>query len=136
MPLSPAHSLRRPARVFLAGLVAAAMLTAGCAEKLAKGTEVGAKEKTHWYLATVLSHDGDEVKVRYYDQTEATLPRNEVKKPLTQKELKEGADVLAIWKTGQFYPGTVKQVTKSGALIRWHDGSPVSEAAFGKIIAP
>lgn len=133
MPRSLAASLPRAA---LAGLMATALLITGCAEKLAKGTEVGAKEKTHWYLATVVSHDGDQVKVRYYDQTEATLPRNEVKLPLQPKEVKEGADVLAVWKTGQFFPGSVKQVTKTGALIRWHDGSPVSEATFGKIIAP
>lgn len=133
---SPALSARRPAQALFAGLVATALLLSGCGEKLAKGTEVGAKEKTRWYLATVVEHSGDEVKVRYYDQTEATLPRAEVKLALAPKEVKEGAEVMAVWKTGIFYAGTVKEVTKNGALIRWHDGSPVSEASFGKIIAP
>ena len=123
-------------RAFAAALLASSVLLAGCGEKLAKGTSVAAKEKTHYYLASVLEHSGDQVKVRYYDQTEATLPRAEVKLPLAAKEVKEGADVLAVWKTGQFYAGTVKGVTKTGALIRWHDGSPPSEAEFGKIVAP
>lgn len=125
-----------PVRILATALVASALFLAGCAEKLAKGTEIAAKEKTTWYAATVVEHSGDEVKVRYYDQTEATLPRAEVKLPLAQKEIKEGQDVMAVWKTGKFYMGTVKEVTKTGALIRWHDGSPASEAAFGKIVAP
>jgi hypothetical protein len=126
----------RPLQALALALTASALLLAGCGEKLAKGTTVAAKEKTSWYLATVVSQDGDDVKVRYYDQTEATLPRSEVKLPLAKKEIKDGADVMAVWKTGRFYMGTVKSVTKTGALIRWHDGSPPSESEFGKIVAP
>jgi hypothetical protein len=117
-------------------LLASTLLLAGCAGKLAKGTTVAAKEKTSWYQASVVEQDGDQVKVRFYDQTEAVLPRSEVKLPLTAKEVKEGKDVMAVWKTGKFYAGTVKAVTKSGAVIRWQDGSPASEAAFGNIVAP
>lgn len=123
-------------RPLFAGLLAAALLLGGCGEKLAKGTEVAAKEKTAWYVATVVEHSGDQVKVRFYDQTEASLPRTEVKLPLAAKAVKEGDDVLAVWKANQYYPGVVKSVTKSGAVIRWQDGSPASEAAIGKIVAP
>jgi len=120
----------------LAPLLAAALVLAGCGEKLAKGTEVAAKEKTAYYVASVVEQSGDQVMVRYYDQTEASLPRAEVKLPLAPKEIKEGDTVLAVWKANQYYAGTVTSLTKAGAIVRWHDGSPPSEAAFGKIVKP
>lgn len=123
-------------RALVSLVLVTGLALAGCSHQIAKGTAVAAKQKTHWYLATVTDHEGENLKVRFYDQEEMTLPPQEVKLPLAAKEVKEGADVLAVWKTGQFYPGTVKAVTKTGALIRWHDGSPPSEAEFGKIIAP
>ncbi len=101
--------------------------------KTAYPMSVCAKSGTTWYEAQVLSENNGTYHVKYYDNMEADLMETEIKKPLSKSDLKPNDRVLAVWRKGIYYEGTVSEISLSGATVVWDDGSTPSLVPFSKI---
>lgn len=88
------------------------------------------------YLATVQTVDGDQVTVKYADDSSTkTIPASDIK-PIIVKTWTVGDKVLAVWTSGRFYSGTVIEASGGNYKIQWDDGSQPSDVVADKIVAP
>lgn len=100
-----------------------------------EGMTIAAKwSDNNYYLAVISKIENDIVNVNYTDGTEGSVTKSDLKVIPTTLNLNIGDKVLAVWAGSRFYPGTVEQVTTTGALVKWDDGSAPSEVLFGQII--
>lgn len=111
------------------------------AEKVESPFAVGDKVAAVWndgskYLAEVTKIDGDDVTVKYVDDSSSkTIAAKDVQ-PITVKKWNVGDKVKAVWSSGRFYSGTVSEAKDPTYKIKWDDGSDPSEVTADKIIAP
>lgn len=122
----------------------ASLLFVACGEKESEQAEqeteaveypmpVCARYSTSWYEAEVLSEKDGNYHVKYHDGIEADLSKEDVKDLLTKEQIKVNDRVLAVWRSGAFYEGSVTEVKSNGAIVKWDDGSTPSLVAFSKI---
>ena len=116
-------------------LMSSAAYSADAQPELKAGMTVAAKwTDGNYYLAVIKSVNGTAYAVDYADGTSGEVTEGEILQIPPTPSLKKGDSVLAVWSGACFYPGQVKEVTPSGALIAWDDGSAPSTVEYGKII--
>ena len=99
------------------------------------GMTVAAKwMDSNYYLAVIQKVDGNNYDVIYADGATGSVKKEDLRTIPAQISLNVGDKVLAVWAGARFYPGTVEEVTETGATIKWEDGSAPSAAIFGQII--
>lgn len=108
-------------------------VTAPPAGNFIVGETVCAAWSTSWYEAEIVSFTDGIYQIIYSDKTQGNLTSDKLRKVLTKEEIKVGDKVLAVWTSGKYYVGTVKEIKADGAIIAWEDGSSPSLAKFGKI---
>lgn len=87
------------------------------------------------YLANVTALDGDNVTVKYVDDSSTKTVAAADVTPIPDKSWAVGDEVKAVWSSGRFYDGTITKVNGSSYEVKWEDGSPPSEVVGSKIIA-
>jgi len=99
------------------------------------GTSVAAKwADNNYYLATIATITGDKCTVNYADGTNGEVLLTDLKLFTDKDNLKAGDKVLAVWAGAKLYSGKIKNLTATGAMVTWDDGSADSEVPFGKIL--
>lgn len=107
----------------------------GAASKFETGKTVAAKwSDGSYYLAVIKKAGGDSYDVDYADGTKGTVKSSDIREIPEKPSLAAGDNVLAVWTTAKFYPGTVQEVKPEGAVIKWNDGSEPSLVTYGKIL--
>ncbi|TLM72093.1 MAG: hypothetical protein FDZ70_08695 [Actinobacteria bacterium] len=87
------------------------------------------------YLATVTNASGDQVTVKYADDSsEKTVSAADVI-PIEVREWAVGDKVRAVWSSGRFYEGTISAAADPSYTVKWDDGSAPSEVTSDRIIA-
>jgi len=99
------------------------------------GSTVAAKwSDGNYYLAVISSISGESYNVNYADGTTGSVTTADILAIPSTTNFSVGDKVIAVWSSARFYPGTIEQLTKGGAMVKWDDGSAASEVAFGQII--
>jgi hypothetical protein len=87
------------------------------------------------YLASITAVDGDQLTVRYADDSSTkTVAAAEVK-PIPEKTWAVGDKVKAVWSSGRFYDGVITKASGASYEVKWDDGSAPSQVVSNKIIA-
>lgn len=99
------------------------------------GMSVAAKwTDGNYYLATIKTITGETYAVDYADGSSGEVKITDLKMITEKANLKAGDKVQAVWAGAKFYPGKVKELKETGAIIIWDDGTSESEVVFGKIM--
>jgi len=86
----------------------------------------------NYYLATISSIKGDAYAIDYTDGSNGEVKITDLKILSEKSELNVGNTVIAVWAGSKFYPGKIKEIKVTGAIITWDDGTADSEVAYGK----
>ena len=110
------------------------------AEKPVGGVSAGDNVAAVWtdgsfYLATVQAVDGDQITVKYADDSSTKTVNSADVKRIVPQTWAVGDKVLAVWASGRFYQGSVAGGSGTTYTIKWDDGSAPSEVTSDKIVA-
>jgi hypothetical protein len=86
------------------------------------------------YLAEIASISGEQITVKYADDSSTRTVTVADVKPIPGKTWAVGDEVKAVWSSGRFYDGVITKANGSSYEVKWDDGSAPSEVPGGKII--
>jgi len=90
--------------------------------EIVSGAWVAVRGRSGYWIASVESEADGGYNVRFTDGARATVPDSDII-PMPAKAVFEvGDEVLALWKGGSLYPGTITDESHEGYTIAWHDG--------------
>jgi hypothetical protein len=89
---------------------------------LAVRSPVAIRHEGRFLIARIEANTPGRLAVRLMDGTRGTVPAGDLVPIPERHAFAEGDQVLALWRHGHMYPGTITEVTPSGYLVAWHDG--------------
>jgi hypothetical protein len=84
-------------------------------------------------IARVQSHVPGGYKVQFTDGALASIPAAEAVPIPAQHVFQAGDHVLALWRNGLMFPGTITHISSQGYTIAWHDGDTPQEVQLGTL---
>ncbi|HZN33994.1 MAG TPA: hypothetical protein VFB80_09255 [Pirellulaceae bacterium] len=90
--------------------------------EIVPGAWVAIRGRNGYWIASVEAAVDGGFNVRFTDGARATVPDSDVF-PMPEGNVFEvGDEVLALWKGGSLYPGTITEESHEGYTVAWHDG--------------
>jgi hypothetical protein len=90
--------------------------------EIVPGHWVAIRGRTAYWLASVEAEAEGGFAVRFTDGAHATVPDADVIPMPAGPVFDVGDQVLALWKGGSMYPGTITAEAPEGYTVAWHDG--------------
>jgi hypothetical protein len=92
------------------------------APEVVPGAWVGIRSRNGYWIARVESEVSGGYNVRFTDGARATVPESDIIPMPAGNVFEVGDEVLALWKGGSLYPGTITEESHEGYTVAWHDG--------------
>jgi len=86
------------------------------------GAWVAIRGRNGFWIASVETEVAGGYNVRFTDGARATVPESDVIPMPAGDVFEVGDEVLALWKGGSLYPGTITEESHEGYTVAWHDG--------------
>jgi hypothetical protein len=92
------------------------------APEIVSGAWAAVHDRRGWWIASVEADVDGGYNVRFTDGSRATVPTSDVIPMPDRPVFEVGDEVLALWKGGSLFPGTISEESSEGYTVAWHDG--------------
>jgi hypothetical protein len=92
------------------------------APEITPGSWAAIRSRTGYWIAQVEAEAQGGFKVRFTDGATASVPDADVIPIPAEGVFDLGDQVLALWKGGNMFPGTITEESPEGYTVAWHDG--------------